>query len=177
MHDVLRKKLKRAKGDIILGISAFLVSMFFILEASRIRDGKNVMVSAKLFPRIYAGLMAACAVAVLALGVRNYLSVPKEIRKQDKITKEHAAGLVRVLEVFLVLIVTALFYKKLGFLVVTPFTMFFLFLILEEPEKRNYKLFVLLSAVCPVVVYFAFYFLFSNLLPMGILKSILFSVL
>ena len=59
----------------------------------------------------------------------------------------------------------------------TYLNIFFLFLILEEPEKRNYKLFALLSVVCPVVVYFAFYFLFSNLLPMGILKSILFSIL
>ena len=33
MHDVLQKKLKKAKGDILLGIGSILVSLFFILEA------------------------------------------------------------------------------------------------------------------------------------------------
>lgn len=175
MHEVLLKKVRRAKGDIALGIGSILVSLFFIVEARRIRDGKNVMVSAKLFPRIYAGFMGICALWVLISGIRKYLSVPKEIREQDKITKEHLQGLLRVFEVFGVLLLTAIFYKPLGFLLVTPFTMFFMFIILEEPEKRNYKLFVLLSIVCPIVVYFAFYYLFSNLLPMGVLKPILYS--
>ena len=35
---------------------------------------------------------------------------------------------------------------------------------------------IILSLV-PVVVFFAFYFLFSNLLPMGVLKSVLINLL
>ena len=173
----MNKKLKKARGDILLGLGMTAVSLFFILESDRIRDGKHVMVSAKLFPRIYAGLLAACALLILIAGIRNYFSIPKEIRRQKWLSKEQLLGLLRVFEVFAVLLVTAIFYKRLGFLVVSPIAMFLLFLILEEPSKRKYGLYVLLSLVCPVVVYFAFYFLFSNLLPMGVLKGLLINLL
>ena len=173
----MNDKLKRARGDILLGIGMTAAALFFILESDRIRDGKHVMVSAKLFPRIYAGMLAVCALLILIAGIRNYMSVPKEIRRQKWLTKEKALGLLRVFEVFAVLLATAIFYKRLGFLVVSPIAMFLLFLILEEPSKRRYGLYALLSLVCPVVVFFAFYFLFSNLLPMGVLKNVLINLL
>lgn len=176
-QDVLLKKAKRAKGNMILGAGAALVALFFIIEANRIKDGKHIMVSAKVFPRIYAGIMLVCATAILISGIREYLAVPKEIRAEDKMNGEQKEGLFRVFLVLLVLLVTAYFFKPVGFLAVTPFTMFSLFLILEEPEKRNYGLFLVLSVLCPVVVYFSFYFLFKNLLPPGVLKPLLYNFL
>lgn len=173
MNDILLKKLKRAKGNIALSIGAILLSLFFFVESNRIKDGAHSVVSSKLFPRIYAGAMLVCALAILIGAVKAYFSVPKAVRSQDKLTKENMAGYGRVLAVFAVLLVTAIFYKPLGFLTVTPFTMFLIFVIIEKPEKRNYLLFAALSILCPIIVYFAFYYLFSNLLPMGILKPFL----
>lgn len=173
MDEILLKKLKRAKGNIALSVGAILLSLFFFVESNRIKDGAHSVVSSKLFPRIYAGVMLACALAILIDAIKAYNTVPKEIRDKDKLTKESKAGYGRVLAVFAVLLVTAIVYKPLGFLTVTPFTMLLIFIIIEKPEKRNYPLFLGLSILCPIVVYFAFYYLFSNLLPMGILKPFL----
>lgn len=173
----MHKRLKRAKGEIALGIGAIVISILFILESNRIQDIVNVMVSAKFFPRIFAGLMLICAFVIFVNGVRSYLTVPQEIKQQDKMTKEQKQGLLRVFEVFAALLVTAIFFKSLGFLVVAPVAMFLLFVILEEPEKRNYKLFILLSIISPIIVYFMFYYLFSNILPMGILRPVLYMII
>ena len=173
----MHKKLRRAKGEIALSIGTILMALFFMIEAERIRDGLRVMVSAKMFPRIYAGVMMFCAVLLLISAVREYRAVPQEIKQQDKMTAEQKRGLLRVFEVFIVLLLAAIFYKSVGFLIVTPIAMFLLFMILDKPENRNYILFGVLSIVCPLVMYVMFYALFSNLLPPGILRPIIYMFL
>lgn len=173
----MHEKLKRAKGDIALSLGSIAVSLFFLVESNRIKDGKRVMISGKVFPRIWAVAIIVCALVVLYFAIRNYLAVPKEIKEQDKMTPAQKKGMLRVFEAFLVLLGAAIFYKRLGFIVVGMISMFLLFIIIEEPEKRNYKLFAAFSIICPIIVFFAFYFLFSNLLPMGVLKSFLYNFL
>jgi len=83
------------------------------------------------------------------------------------------AGNIRMVLVILDLVVAAALFKKLGFILTMPWMMFILFMIIEKKEKRNIPLYLVLSIVAPVVIFFVFYYGFSQLLPMGILRPFL----
>lgn len=95
----------------------------------------------------------------------------------SKERKENQAGQIRCILVVADLLLAACTFKTLGFLLTMPWMMFFLFIILEKKEKRNYKLYLVLSVLAPILVFAVFYYGFSQLLPIGILKPYLSQIL
>lgn len=169
------KKLKEAKTNIIIGAIAVLFSIaYFICTFSFKIIAQPNSVNATFFPRILAGFMAAMSVLVFFRGVSEYRKIPVEERRlnHEEKAKERASA-IRLLIVIGDLLLAAALLEKLGFMLTMPWTMFILFVTLEKPEKRKYGLYALLSIVLPIAMFFIFYYVFSSLLPMGVLKKFL----
>ena len=173
------KNLRRAKSDIIMGIVGDLFAVGFYLETYHFRlvRTRNT-VNAAFFPRIMAVLVFICASVVLFQGLKRYFRIPKNERViPDEEKHKDRAGLFRIAQVFAVLLVSAIFFRTLGFLLTMPCMMFLLFIILEKKENRRYGLYLFFSIFAPVFMFVVFYYGFSTLLPMGILTPYLAQIL
>lgn len=176
---LLKKEYAQAKQNIILGVLSDLFAVGYFWETFHfgLRDIPN-SVNAAFFPRLIACLVAVCATVILVRGIREMGKVSPEERKTFREEdKANLSGLVRIGEVFIVLLLVAITFKKLGFLLTAPWMMFALFVILEAKDKRNYLLYAALSIVAPVVVFLMFYYGFSTMLPMGFLRPYLLQIL
>lgn len=163
----------------IAGTITILFSILFYLETYNfsLTANRNT-VDATFFPRIVAAMLAVCAGIILTRGVKVCRSVPKEERVASAEEKQKSrGGLLRIGEVFAVLLAVAITFKKLGFLLTAPWMMFLLFIILEKKEKRNYVFYAIASIVAPVLMFVVFYYGFSTLLPLGLLKTYLLQIL
>lgn len=177
-NGVNNKQKKDAKNNMLIGVCALLFALIYYLETFQFRAGNKNVISITTFPRIVGAVIGVCGIMMLWRGYKGYRKIPEEICEKDNdTTKILHDGLIRVIEVMVVLLITAAGMKPLGFLIVVPVMMFALFVILEKPDKRRYVFYAIAAIVAPVLVYFSFYYFFSSLLPMGILKPVLAQVL
>lgn len=171
----MSKRYKKAREDILTGGLSMLFAVLFFLSTYTFRlvDVNNT-VNAAFFPRIISVIVFVLAAIILFRGYALLKRIPQSERTiPDEERKENRRGLIRVAEVFLVLLLAAATFKKMGFILTMPWTMFALFVILEKKEKRKYPLYLAISIIAPTVLFFIFYYGFTQLLPMGILKPIL----
>lgn len=174
-----KSKIKAAKSDMVSGgiFCVFSVLFFGATLSFKLVHLPNT-VTAAFMPRLLALLVFGCSAYLF---LRGYLSWKKcsseekaELMEEEKGGRD---GQIRCILVVADLVLAACVFKTLGFLLTMPWMMFFLFVILEKKEKRNYKLYLLLSVVSPVIVFAVFYYGFSQLLPPGILKPFLAQIL
>ena len=170
---------KKAREDIIAGILFALFAIGYYAETYRFRVVKVTnTIDATFMPRVLACLVFACSVILSLQGYLRYRRIPSESRRPSQMDREKGrAGALRCLAVIAVLVLAASVFRKLGFILTMPWMMFLIFIIIEKKEKRNYKLYLLLSIVSPIVLFMLFYYGFSQLLPMGMLKPFLSRIL
>lgn len=166
---------KRAKQYMIAGALSALFAIGYFAETFNFRTVKVAnTIGSTFMPRLLACLVFACSAALFLQGRSGYRRIPqagRAVPAEEK--KEARAGALRCLAVVAVLVAAAALFKKLGFILTMPWMMFLLFVILEKKEKRRYGLYLLLSCASPVLLFLLFYYGFSQLLPMGILKPFL----
>jgi len=173
------KKIKEAKSNIGVGICGLLFAIGYYLETFHFKTNSKNLISVAAFPRIIGVMVALCATVMLIRGISAMRKIPKDARIAESMRAKNQkeSGLLQVVEAIIVLLGAASVLKTFGFILTMPITMFLLFIILEKKESRNYKLYIILSIVAPTVLYFVFYYCFSSLLPMGILKPFLSKIL
>ena len=148
------------KANIIAGGIGMLISALAFVKTFTFKQFKNVPVGPEFFPRALAvGLFICC----LALVIQNIL---------DRTNTEKAPTLSplskdirRMLIGLAIILVTAYLWSILGFLIVTPFTIFGLMLLLG---KRNWIRMIIISVAVTFVVFLAFRFLLGIEMPMGL---------
>jgi len=175
----LKKEYTQAKQNIILGALSDVFAVLYFLETYHfgLREVANT-VDAAFFPRLIACLVAVCATIILVRGLIAMGRVSAEDRRRFREEdKAGIAGLARIGEIFIVLLLVAITFKKLGFLLTAPWMMFALFTILETKSKRNYPLYAAISIIGPIAVFLMFYYGFSTMLPMGFLRPYLLQIL
>ena len=74
---------------------------------------------------------------------------------------------------FVIIIAYVLIMPTLGFILSTMIYLFLQMIVLAPPEKRNYVLFAIVSVVFTAFVFVAFRVGLQQLLPRGIIKSLL----
>lgn len=171
------KQLEKAKNDIIMGafcvlfgIAAFAGTFTFKLSA------KSTTLSAAFVPRILACGMILLAAVVLVRGVLAYRRVPAEVIAEANRPEKRAEArevTLRYIKIMAILLTSAIIYRYLGFILTMMFMEFSLFVVIEKKERRNYKLYAILAVTVPIVLFFVFYYGFSTLLPLGVLKGML----
>jgi len=158
-------ELKLSAVICLVAIAMFLGTWTFQLSKLL-----NTITSA-FWPRVLSCLLFFCSGWLFVSSYKKYQSCTAEEKAAAKIrTAAQKESVIRIAVAVTDLLIAAALLKKLGFMLTMPFMMFIMFLAVEKKEKWNIKLYLLLSIVLPVALFFLFYYVFSQLLPMGILK-------
>jgi len=149
------------KANIIAGGIGMLISALAFVKTLSFKQFKNVPVGPEFFPRWLAiGLFICC----LALVIQNILS--KNNGEEAPTLSLKNKDMQRLLVGLAIILVTAFLWSILGFLIVTPFTIFALMFILG---KREWIKMAIISVAVTAVVFLAFRFLLGIEMPMGFL--------
>ena len=154
----------------LFGLAAFAGTFTFKLSS------KSTTLSAAFVPQLLSIGMTILALIVLIRGVLSYKKIPADVIAASKDPAQRAqvrAVTVRYIKIMAILLVSAMVYRYLGFILTMIFMEFSLFVVVEKKERRKYKLYAALAIVAPIVLFFTFYYGFSTLLPLGVLKGML----
>ena len=160
--------------DLILGVVMLLFSGFYLYFAQQIKTRPKLTpsyASAQIVPVLLGTLLAALSVIMI---VQNVLKLRKGGMTSDEDTPaSDKSGMISVALTFAVMIIYTLVLPVLGFCLSTFVYLLLQILILAPKEKRNIKLFVLISVVFTAVVFVVFRIGLQQLLPRGIIESLL----
>jgi putative tricarboxylic transport membrane protein len=141
----------------LFSAAAFIMTLSF-------RQFQNVPVGPEFFPRYLAtGLFICCLVLFLQQFRYKDARPAPVISPRDK-------GMQRLLKGVAIILVYALLWEVLGFIIITPITIFvFMFLL----GMRRYPAMIIFSVAAMLVVFSAFRFFLGVDMPLGILDGLL----
>lgn len=123
---------------------------------------KNVPVGPEVFPRALAVALFLCCLVLLLHNLRateeNKQPAPTLSLKDEYIR--------RALVATLAITVYAMLWEPVGFLIITPFALFFLTYLMG---KRDWAKMAIVSVIMPIVAWGVFRYLLGITLPMGVL--------
>ena len=120
-------------------------------------------------PNLLGGLLAILSVICIIQGIYKL----KTNREQAPSEKTDKGDLVAVVLTFAVIIVYTILMQPLGFCLSTIIYLFLQMAILAPTDKRNYLLFAIVAVVFTAFVYIAFRVGLQQLLPRGVIESLL----
>ena len=160
--------------DLILGVVMLLFSGFYLYYAQQIKTRPKLTpayASAQIVPTLLGILLAVLSVIMI---VQSVLKLKKGSMASDEDAPvSDKSGMISVALTFAVMIIYTLVLPVLGFCLSTFVYLILQILILAPKEKRNIKLFVLISVVFTAVVFVVFRIGLQQLLPRGIIESLL----
>ena len=149
------------KANIIAGGIGMLFSAAAFYKTFTFKQFKNVPVGPEFFPRALAVALFICCLALVIQNIFDRANTEKAptLSLKSKDIRRMLIGLA-------IIIATAFLWGILGFLIVTPFTIFGLMFLLG---KRGWIKMVIISVAVTAVVFLAFRFLLGIEMPMGLL--------
>lgn len=162
---------KRCK-DLILGTVMLLFSGFYLFFGQQITTRPKLTpsyASARIMPTILGILLAILSVLLIIQGVRKF----KAHDGSEQTDKAEKNDLLAVVLTFAVIIGYVIILPNLGFCLSTAVFLFLQMLVLAPKEKRNYLLFAIVAIVFTAIVFVAFRIGLQQLLPRGIIESLL----
>ena len=159
--------------DLVLGIIMLALSGFYLYFATQIKTRPKLTpsyASAQIIPRLLGILLAILSVILIFQGVKKMRS---QENQADDGKKMDRGDLIAVVLTFAVIIGYILILPELGFCLSTVIYLFLQILVLSPKEKRNYVLFAIVAVVFTAIVFVAFRIGLQQLLPRGIIESLI----
>lgn len=157
--------------DLILGVVMLLFSGFYLYYAQQIKTRPKLTpayASAQIMPKLLGILLAILSVLCIIQGIKKVRTADEgEKKKADK------GDIMAVTLTFAVIIGYTLILPTLGFCLSTAIYLFLQMNILAPKEKRNYVLFAVVAVVFTAFVFVAFRVGLQQLLPRGIIESLI----
>lgn len=109
------QNLKEARSSIATGLLVEIFAVLFYWETYHFHLVKNInTVNAAFMPRILSVLVFLCATSLVLQGLRTLRQIPPEQRKSSAEERRRSrAGLLRIGQVFAVLLAAAAAFKTL----------------------------------------------------------------
>ena len=160
--------------ELLLGIGMMALAVFYLYHATFIKVRSSVSVSAKLIPEILGGLVIILAAAQIWAGVNHMRKALRENERNGAVpvflTGDEKGDSFPIALTFVLILGYAVTFEWLGFIIASTLCMFLQMLLMAPREKRNPKLFAVISFVSAVVVYIAFRMGLNLSLPRGLLE-------
>ena len=152
------------KANIISAIVGMCVSALAFGYTFTFKKFKNVPVGPEFFPRALALILFICCLTLLLTNLkttqRNKGEAPTlSLFNKDMQKAAIALGLI---------IVYALLWNVIGFLIATPFAVFAMAYLLG---KRNYLVMAIVSVAATVLIFCTFKFLLGIEMPLGFIEN------
>lgn len=151
-------------ANIVSAIIGMLFSLAAFLMTFTFKKFTNVPVGPEFFPRILSSALFTCCLILLI----STLFKKDDGQKAPTISPMNK-DMQKCLLALLVIIVYALLWEVVGFVIATPFALFVMILILG---RRNYLFMAVVSVVATAVIFVAFKFLLQIEMPMGFLENL-----
>lgn len=158
--------------DLILGIVMLAFSVFYLVFSQQIKTRPKLTpayASAQIMPKLLGILLAVLSVICIIQGIRRLKSADSEQEAENAAKGDKTA----VLLTFAVIIGYVLAMNAAGFILSTVIYLFLQMLILAPADKRNYLLFTIVAVVFTAIVFVAFRIGLQQLLPRGVIESLL----
>lgn len=162
------------RTDIISGIVLSLFAVFYFINAFSIRVyeglGKAIVDSSTL-PKIWGILLFLLSLNLLIRGLRK----KKEAQaagvetKRDFDLKKYLTENYAVYGTFVLIAIYVTLLRRVGFIIMTAFYIFFQIQLLTHPKERRYALPAAIAVVTSLFIYFVFVKVFYVILPGGLL--------
>ncbi len=159
--------------DLILGVVMLLFSSFYLFNAQQIKTRPKLTpgyASAKIMPTLLGVILLVLSIICIIQGISKLKS---SVQESDSSRKLDRGDILAVVYTFAVIIGYILIMPTLGFILSTIIYLFLQMIILAPPEKRNYGLFAIVTVVFTAFVFVAFRIGLQQLLPRGIIESLL----
>lgn len=160
--------------ELLLGIGMMALAIFYLYHSTFIRVRSSVSVSAKLIPEILGGLVVILAAAQIWVGLGHAKKALLENKKTGAssvlFTQDEKGDAFPIALTFVLILGYAIVFEPLGFILSSTLCMFLQMMLMAPREKKNPKLFAIISVVSAVVVYIAFRVGLNLSLPRGLLE-------
>jgi putative tricarboxylic transport membrane protein len=162
----LNKESTVKKANTVCAIIAMAISLLAFIKTFGFKQFKNIPIGPEFFPRYLACGLFICSVALLL-----------QARRADPIADKPAPpislknkGMQRLLAGIAIIIVYALSWEVLGFVIATPLALFALMFLLG---LRRYLLMLIFSLGAMVVIFGAFRYFLNIDMPLGFLDGMM----
>lgn len=127
---------------------------------------KNVPVGPEFFPRALALILFICCLALLLTNIKTTQRNKGEAPTLSLFNKDMQKALIALG----LIIVYALLWNVIGFLIATPFAVFAMTYLLG---KRDYVVMAIVSVAATVIIFCTFKFLLGIEMPLGFIENYL----
>ena len=174
--------MAKARKDIVCGIVLDIIGALMFIGSFGIKHINSLTfdVGSAYFPRICAGLLLFLGTLLI---ISNIIKMAKIRNKDEQIestqevaeknkSKFDSIALIKALIVIAALILFTVFLKTVGFIICAFILLLSLILVLApktEFKKKNIIIWIIISAVASVGIYFLFVEVFNLILPIGII--------
>ncbi len=151
-------------ANIVSALIGMILSMTAFLYTFTFKHFKNVPVGPEVFPQWLAIALFICCTILLIKNIieKNDKSEAPAISPLNKDIQRMLIGL-------LIIVLSALLWNVTGFIITTPFSLFFMMRLLG---KRNTKMMIIISIVATAIIFCAFRFILGIEMPMGLLDML-----
>ena len=154
--------------DLIMGAVMLALSVFYLIFTQQIKTRPKLTppyAGARVIPNLLGVILAVLSVILIVQGWRK-LKAPQE-------AEEKGADVLAVAETFAVIIGYTVLLQPAGFILSTVIYLFAQMMVLAPADKRNPVLFIIVSVAFTAFVFVAFRIGLQQLLPRGIIESLL----
>ena len=154
--------------DLIMGAVMLALSVFYLIFTQQIKTRPKLTppyAGARVIPNLLGIILAVLSVILIVQGWRK-LKAPQE-------AEEKGADVLAVAETFAVIIGYTVLLQPAGFILSTVVYLFAQRMVLAPADKRNPVLFIIVSVAFTAFVFVAFRIGLQQLLPRGIIESLL----
>ncbi len=155
--------------DLILGCFTLAFSAFYLYYTQQIKVRPKLTPSyanAQIVPTMLGILLAFLSVLLIIGGI-------KKMKEHKETAKAEKTDVAAVALTFAVIILYTIILPELGFCLSTMIYLFLQMVVLAPKEKRNYLLFAIIAVGFSMIAFVAFRILLTQMLPRGIIESLL----
>lgn len=159
--------------DLILGVVMLALSAFYLIFTFQIKTRPKLVPSyssAQIVPILLGTLLAILSIILIVQGVRKMRAYKPQEGEDKKSAREDTISVALTVAVILLYI---LIMQPLGFCLSTVIYLFLQMTVLAPKDKRNYLLFAIVAVVFTALIFVAFRIGLQQLLPRGIIESLL----
>jgi|GEM_PF-892110 hypothetical protein len=162
--------------EIILGVLMLALAAFYLYHSTFIRTRSMVSVSAKMIPEILGCLVVVLGVFQVLNGIRALAAVKNKDAATGArpvfISSLELRDAIPVLKTFVIILLYAISYEWLGFIISSTLCMFLQMWVLTPKSKFRPGAFFGISLVVAIVVFIAFRQGLSLSLPPGLFEDL-----
>lgn len=155
------------KANIVSAVIGMLISGVAFRYTFTFKKFKNVPVGPEFFPRALAVALFICCLILLVQNVILLVKNSTDDKKAPTLSlKDH--GIQKALIGLLIIILFAVLWNYLGFLIVTPLAIFGMIRLLG---KKTYILNAIVSVGATILIFIVFKFLLGITMPLGFMEN------